>query len=268
MITPANPQSARKRPTKPVQEGTRLSKHVAALVNCSRREAEQIIEGGWVQVNGQVVEEPMARVQNQTVVVDPQANPMALTEVTLLLHKPPGWEAMAPLGVANKRVKPAQALLTHATHWAQDESGERVLKRHFAKLTAAVPLETAASGLVVFTQDWRVRRKLTEDAALIEHEFMVEVQGEVSEQALHRLNTPPSGERDALPPVKVSVNSTGDTSTRLRLAVKGAHPGLAAYLCERAGLQIVSMKRLRLGRVTLAHLPEGQWRYLATHERF
>jgi 23S rRNA pseudouridine2604 synthase len=268
MIKPAKPLPAKKRPAAPAPEGVRLSKHVAALVNCSRREAEQIIEGGWVRVNGQVVEEPMARVLDQAVVVDPQANPMALTEVTLLLHKPPGWEAMAPLGAANKRVKPAQALLTNATHWAQDESDERVLKRHFAKLTAAVPLETAASGLVVFTQDWRVLRKLTEDAAFIEHEFVVEVQGEVSADALHRLNTPPASERDALPPVKVSVNSTGEASTRLRFAVKGAHPGLAAYLCERAGLQILSMKRLRIGRVTLAHLPEGQWRYLAAHERF
>jgi len=219
-------------------------------------------------VNGQVVEEPMVRVLDQAVVVDPQANPMALTEVTLLLHKPPGFEALAPLGTANKRVKPAQTLLQLATHWAQDESQERLLKRHFTKLTAGVALETAASGLVVFTQDWRVLRKLTEDAALIEHEFVVEVQGEVSPEALHRLNTPPVSERDTLPAVKVSINSTGETSTRLRFAIKGAHPGLIAYLCERAGLQIVSMKRLRIGRVTLAHLPEGQWRYLWPQERF
>ena len=259
---PAAPAAA------PQQEGERLAKRVAALVNCSRREAEQIIEGGWVQVNGQVVEEPMARVLDQTVLVDPQANPMALTEVTLLLHKPPGFDAMAPLGAANKRVKPAQTLLQPGTHWVQDESQERVLKRHFSKLTAGVPLESAASGLVVFTQDWRVLRKLTEDAALMEHEFVVEVQGEVSPEALHRLNTPPVSERDTLPPVKVSVNSTGEASTRLRFALKGAHPGLIAYLCERAGLQIVSMKRLRVGRVTLAHLPEGQWRYLWPQERF
>jgi len=248
--------------------GVRLSKLVAAQVNCSRREAEQIIEGGWVQVNGKVVEEPMARVLDQTVVIDPQANPMALTEVTLLLHKPPGFEAMAPLGAANKHVKPAHTLLQAASHWDQDESNERVLKRHLAKLTAGVPLELAASGLVVFTQDWRVLRKLTEDAAQIEHELAVEVQGEVSDEQLHRMNVPSTNVSSTLPPVKVSINSTGESSTRLRFAVKGAHPGLAAYLCERAGLQILSVKRLRIGRVTLAHLPEGQWRYLLPHERF
>ena len=53
-----------------------------------------------------------------------------------------------------------------------------------------------------------------------------------------------------------------------RFAVKGAHPGLIAYLCERVGLEIRSMKRLRIGRVAMGPLPAGQWRYLQAHERF
>lgn len=248
------------------QSGERLSKRVAQLKACSRREAEQYIEGGWVQVNGQVVEEPMARVCDQPVVIDPNASLMDITEVTLLLHKPPGFETLAPPGAANKRVKPAQALLQAATHWPQDPAETRVLKRHFAKLTATVPLELAASGLVVFTQDWRVLRKLTEDAALMEHEFLVEVQGEVSPQVLHRLNALPVCA--GMPGVKVSVNSTQDAVTRLRFAVKGAHPGLIADLCERCDVVIQAIKRMRVGRVTLAHLPPGQWRYLLPYERF
>lgn len=55
----------------------------------------------------------------------------------------------------------------------------RILKHHFTKLSACVPLEPAARGLVVFTQDWRVLRKLTEDATVIEHELLAEVKGEV-----------------------------------------------------------------------------------------
>jgi len=248
--------------------GERLSKRVAFLMRCSRREAEQYIEGGWVQVNGQTVEEPMVRVLEQAVTIDPQASLLGLTDVTLLLHKPPGFESMALPGQAGKRLKPAQQLLLPGRHWADDESGTRILKRHFAKLSAAVPLELAASGLVVFTQDWRVLRKLTEDAAFIEHELLVEVQGEVTPVLLHRLNAPHAPDRDALPIVKVSINSNHQTSTRLRFAFKGAHPGLIAYLCERVGLPITSMKRLRIGRVALAHLPEGQWRYLHPQERF
>lgn len=265
MIKPKKPSPA----AKPlIQDGERLSKHVAHLMRCSRREAEQYIEGGWVSVNGKVVEEPMARVTDQTVVVDPHASLMALTDVTLLLHKPPGFEAMAAPGEAGKRVKPAHQLLLPAHHWAQDPSDVRLLKHHFVKLAACVPLEVAASGLVVFTQDWRVLRKLTEDAALMEHELVVEVAGEVAPDVLHRLNAGLSTDSQPLPPVKVSINSTSDTATRLRFALKGAHPGLIAYLCERVGLHIQGIKRQRVGRVALSGLPEGQWRYLHEGERF
>jgi 23S rRNA pseudouridine2604 synthase len=260
------------KPTSPLPkaaaDGERLSKRVAFLMRCSRREAEQYVEGGWVRVNGQLVEEPMMRVTDQSVVVDPHASLMAQHEVTLLLHKPPGWDSMAPPGAANKRVKPAQQLLQVPTHWPQDESARRVLKMHFAKLSAGVPLETGASGLVVFTQDWRVLRKLTEDAAFIEHELLVEVQGEVAPEVLQRMNAGARDAQETLPAIKVSVNSTTDGLTRLRFAFKGAHTGLVAYVCERAALHIISMKRLRVGRVALSGLPEGQWRYLQDGERF
>ena len=265
MIKPQKPAPAAKPLT---QDGERLSKHVAHLMRCSRREAEQYIEGGWVSVNGRVVEEPMARVTNQTVVVDPHASLMTLADVTLLLHKPPGFEALAMPGEAGKRIKPAHQLLLSANHWAQDASNVRLLKHHFVKLAACVPLEVAASGLVVFTQDWRVLRKLTEDAAIMEHELVVEVAGEVAPEVLQRLNAGLNTDGHPLPPVKVSINSTSETSTRLRFAMKGAHPGLIAYLCERVGLHIQSIKRQRVGRVALSGLPEGQWRYLQDGERF
>jgi 23S rRNA pseudouridine2604 synthase len=54
----------------------------------------------------------------------------------------------------------------------------------------------------------------------------------------------------------------------LRFAVKGAHPGLVSYLCEKAGLELLALKRIRLGRVALSDLPLGQWRYLAEFEKF
>src|SRR5450830_1978212 len=107
---------------------------------------------------------------------------------------------MAALGQANRQVKPAQQLLSAATHAADDASGVRLLKRHFAKLTACVPLETAASGLVVFTQDWRVLRKLTEDAAQIEQELIVEVAGLARPESLQRLNQGLALDGQTLPP--------------------------------------------------------------------
>ena len=263
-----NPRAPLTRNSAKSDEGERLAKRVAEMVPCSRREAEQYIEGGWVKVNGVVVEEPMHRVSDHRVEIDPNASLMELLPVTLLLHKPPGFEAMADLGAASPRVKPAHQLLLVPNHMQDDPADVRVLKRHFAKLTPGVPLEVAASGLVVFTQDWRVARKLTEDANVIEQELTVEVAGDVPPEALDRMGRLKGSSGQALPPFKVSLNSTAERSSKLRFAIKGVHPGLIAFLCDRMGLEIISIKRQRIGRVSMTQLPEGQWRYLQAHERF
>ncbi len=256
----------------------RLSKRVMALKSCSRSEAERYIANGFVRVNGNVVEEPQARVSDERVEIDDNASLLDTSAVTLLLNKPPGFETIAALEHASRQLQPAITLLraqtlapaepVRGTGAGQALHGIRPLKRHFTQLTACVPLETAASGLVVFTQDWRIARKLADDAAIMEHELMVEVAGEVSPEALQKLNHRGLREDSSLPPVKASVSSTSDTTTKLRFAVKGSHLGLVLYLCERAGLHIESMKRIRVGRVGLGQVPMGQWRYLLAHEKF
>ena len=56
-----------------MSEPIRLSKRLIELVGCSRREAELFIEGGWVTVDGEVIDEPQFKVDNQKVELDPQA---------------------------------------------------------------------------------------------------------------------------------------------------------------------------------------------------
>lgn len=232
-------------------EPVRLAKRLAEMLGCSRREAEQYIEGGWVTVDGVVVEEPQSRVSSQTIEVSREASLLALTAVTLLLHKPAG------------RV----ADLSLATHSPDDRSGIRPLKKHFAAAELVTPLALQASGLVVFTDDWRVARKLREEAGVLEHEVVVEVSGNIKAGGLERLNRHDHGftfNGVPLPPAKVSWQS----EARLRFALKGERPGQIAYLCECVGLTVQAMKRIRLGRVPLSQLLPGQWRYLLPHERF
>lgn len=247
--------------------GVRLARRVAELAGCSRREAELYIEGGWVRVNGEVVEVPQFRVLDQRVELDPAAlrQPAAApTPVTFVLHKPPDIISNAAAGQAHAAID----LLRPDQRDSGDRSGIRPLQRHLRGLEAVTPLEPAASGLLVFTQDWRVKRKLVEDGALVEHEVMVDVRGTVSPQALQQLNRAPVVDGRAMAPARVSVNrQTGDV-TGLRFALKGYWPGQIAHMCSAAGLQILAVKRIRIGRLPLAGLPEGHWRYLMPYERF
>lgn len=247
--------------------GERLSKRIMQSRACSRREAEQYIEAGFVRVEGVVVLEPQFRVTNQNVTVDANASLLHLLSVTLILNKPAGWtDGME--SSTSKSAKSARGLLTPEQRSKHDASGVRLMKGHFTRLDASVPLEYEASGLVVFTQDFRVQRKLKEDLAFIEQELIVDVRGEVSVEALRPIERAMRDERLRLPEFKVSVGSANPQRSKLRLAVKGSHMGLAVYVCELAGLEILALRRTRLGRVSLGDLEEGSWRYLGQGERF
>lgn len=243
----------------PEDNGIRLAKRVAAQAGISRREAELLIENGAVHVDGKQVEVPQARVHPaQKVDIDPSAKPEPVQEVTLLLHKPPRIAFDAP----------PDRLLVPAQRSADDSSRRPTLQRHFAGQRCFTPLETGASGLIVFTQDPRIQRKLVEDAALMENELMVDVAGPVSPEMLHRLNQSPVVDGRAMWPAKVSVGRQTDKLTGLRFAMKGAWQGQIAQMCDAAGLRILAIKRIRVGRVPLAGLAPGAWRYLLPNERF
>lgn len=212
-------------------------------------------------MDGQVVETPRFKVLDQAIQLDPQARLDLAFPVTLLLHKPAGY------GFADQ-ARAARQLLLPGNRAAKDRSGVRVLQRHFVQQICVTPLETEASGLLVFTQDYAIRRKLLEEAALVENEVIVEVTGAVTAAALHRLNRAPVIDGRAMVPAKVSLNNQTEAVTGLRFAVKACFPGQIAHMCKDAGLTVVGMKRIRVGRVPMAGLAPGQWRYLMAHERF
>lgn len=212
-------------------EALRLSKRVAALVPCSRREAEQYIEGGLVRVDGVVVDQPEARVHDaQQVTLAPGASLLALAPATLLLNKLPGVPVDAALAAMN------------------------LPRAQLRNLVALMPLPAPAAGLCVFSQDRRVIRKLTEEAQWIEQEILAEVTGDLIPDGLQRLGQG----------AKVSWQS----ERRLRFAVKGVDPAALPGRCAQVGLSVTQLRRIRLGRLPMAGLAPGHWRRLEAHERF
>lgn len=232
----------------------RLVKRVAEQLQCSRREAEQYIEGGWIALDGTVVEEPGMRVAPaQPVTLLENATLAPAEAVTILFHKPAGMLS-----------EQAAAAVMPAQRAADDRSGLRMLKRHFSDLRLTNSLAAGASGLLVLTQDWRVARKLIDDAKTVEQEYIVDVKGELDATGLALLNHGLEYRERALAPVRVSWQN----ETRLRFALKAPRDGQLVHMCESVGLQVVAIKRIRIGRIPMAGLPVGQWRYLAGYEKF
>ncbi|MGC3892358.1 rRNA pseudouridine synthase [Pseudomonas urmiensis] len=236
-----------------MSEPVRLSKRLIEQLGCSRREAEQYIEGGWVTVDGVVVEQPQFKIDGQQVALLPGARAEALEPVTLLINQPAGMDAesaRASIGMDNLSQAHSQDV--------------RPLHGHFARLACVAPLERGATGLQLFTQDWRVTGKIERDLRKLEQEYIIEVRGQATPQALERLARGITRNDRELPKAKASWQN----ETHLRLALKNPQPGQISELCASLRLEIVSMRRIRLGGVSMGKLALGQWRYVAVTERF
>ncbi|MBC3419223.1 rRNA pseudouridine synthase [Pseudomonas sp. RW3S2] len=236
-----------------MSEPVRLSKRLIEQLGCSRREAELYIEGGWVTVDGVVVEQPQFKVETQRVELLPGARAETLEPVTLLLNQPKGQDS-----------ETARASMNMASLSETHREGVRPLHGHFARLTCTAPLERGASGLQVFSQDWRVTRKIDADLRRLEQEYILEVRGETTPQALERLARGATRNDRELPRAKASWQN----ETHLRLALKNPQPGQISEICAYLRLELLGMRRIRLGGVSMGKLPLGQWRYLSGSERF
>ena len=258
--------------------GDRLAKRLAAQANCSRSQAEQYIEGGWVRVDGQVIESVGARVlAHQTIELDKNASLEALEEITILMHKPAGFDSGEGGNPALLLLDPAKQSIDPNLAGGASAS-TRFLQRHFSNLTPTTPLPNEASGLIVFTQDFRIARKLNDDADRVEQECLVQIdakkalQAPLTEDALYqaidRLCHGLSFNGIPLPPIKVSIAQQTDKELWLRFAFKGIRPGQIPQMVERVGLRLLAIKRIRIGRIPMGNLAVGEWRYLPVYKRF
>ena len=241
-----------------IENTVRLAKRVADQFGCSRAEAVQTIEGGWISVDGIVVELAGARVSAAQEVMRNDAAVLTPVEpITILFHKPAGVVDAA-------LIDPQSGLIGLHSRLEADRSAHQFLQRHTRDLTLCTALESNASGLVVLTQDYRIVRKLIGDANRIEHELVVEVDGTMRPDGLDLLQRHASWNGKPLNSLKVSWQS----EQRLRFALKGLQAGMLTHLCTQVDLRVVSVKRIRIGRIPLALLPAGQWRYLTEFEQF
>src|SRR5688572_12222036 len=147
-------------PKTPPQEGTedpRLSKLMGERGLCSRREADEWIANGWVKVNGQVMSTLGVRVpRDAKIEIDPAASQHQSEQVTIILNKPMGYVSGQP----EDNHQPAMVLIKPENRWPEDPSPTKFRPGHLRGLAPAGRLDIDSTGLIVFTQDGRVAKRL------------------------------------------------------------------------------------------------------------
>ena len=265
-VVSAEPSAAAQRgPVNPAAAlGVRVSKLITERGLASRREADDWIAAGWVRVEGKPVELGQRVPADAVIDIDPRARNEQARCVTVLLHKPIGVVSAQ----AEDGYEPAITLVTPANHWSGDNSGIAYHPGHLRHLAAAGRLDIDSTGLLVFTQDGRVAKRLIGDQTRVEKEYLVRVAypqpGRLPEADMERLRHGLSLDGVLLRPAAVSWQN----EEQLRIVLREGRKRQIRRMCELVGLQVLGLKRVRIGSVPLGQLPVGQWRYLRDDERF
>lgn len=241
-------------------EPIRLSKLMAQRGLCSRREADEYIERGLVLVDGAPVSTLGLKIfEHQTITLAPAAQQTQNERVTILLNKPVGYVSGQP----EKGYSPAAALLT-AENQDPNVAQQALLPRHFQGLAPAGRLDIDSRGLLVFTQDGRLARRLTSDQGEIAKEYVVRFRGALNDSQLARLRHGISLDGKPLRPAKVDLIA----AERLRFELHEGRHRQIRRMCQAVSLEVLSLMRVRIGRIQLGKLPEGCWRFLRRDESF
>lgn len=253
----------------PAGATVRLNKRMAELGMCSRREADDWIARGWVRVDGRPAEMGQPVAVNARIEVAREAEQYQRQQVTILINKPVGYVS----GQAEDGHEPAVVLVQPQNRWRECNSRMRWGHEQLRGLAPAGRLDIDSVGLLVLTQDGRVARQLIGEDSEIEKEYLVRVSCGIESTNVQAVFPPEklallrhglSLDGEALKPARVEWQNP----EQLRFVLKEGKKRQIRRMCEQVGLFVTGLKRVRIGMVNLGHLPVGQWRYLAPHERF
>ena len=240
-------------------EMLRLSKRMADLGICSRREADELIAQGFVKVNGIVVKEMGVKVSTEDIIEVSERGTQQLDQkVTFLIHKPVGYVSSQP----EKNYKAAVELLIPENEDPQFSNGFRLQMKHLKGLAPAGRLDIDSKGLLILTQNGVLARKIIGENSNVEKEYLVRVQGKYDAKTLEKLRFGLELDEKKLKRAQVEELEPG----LFKFILKEGKKRQIRRMVELVGLKVMSLKRVRVGKIMLGKLQEGHWRILLDHE--
>jgi 23S rRNA pseudouridine2604 synthase len=244
----------------------RLSKRMSEEGLASRREADEWIERGWVKVDGVVAILGQKVLPGQKIGIEKRAAAQQARRITVLLHKPVGYVSSQ----AEDGHQPAVVLVTPDSQWRGfgGAAPPKVQRRDLIGFAPAGRLDIDSTGLLILTQDGRIAKQLIGEDSEVEKEYLVRVRytkdGRLPEAGLKMLNHGLALDGKALKPARVGWQN----EDQLRFILREGKKRQIRRMCEAVGLEVVALKRVRIGRVLLGDLPVGKWRLLGPDESF
>lgn len=223
----------------------RLAKFLAEAGIASRRKCEVVIAEGRVKVNGDVAILPQTLVDgSETITVDGKRIEAEKKKVYYLLNKPKGYYC-SPL--PKRKCKLVLDLFGHAN----------------ARLFTVGRLDRDTTGLLIVTNDGDFAHRVIHPSSNIQKEYVAKTGHEITDTHLKTIAAGTVVEGTFVKPVKVQKVRKGT----VRVVVSEGKKREVRHLMQAAGLDVLELKRVRIGGLHLGSLPIGCWREMREKEK-
>ncbi len=223
----------------------RLNKYLSEQGVASRREADRFIAEGLVSVNGKVVTE-------MGVKVDPSKDKVSVSEelverqenlIYIALNKPINYVTSVKRTAVEKKI--VMDLI---------DLEERVYP--------VGRLDKDTSGLLILTNDGTLTYKLTHPSSESEKEYEAIVHGVVTEGAMEKIRRGVNLWGERTKPTRVKKLN----KNKMSIILTEGKNRQVRRICQKVGLHVDRLKRVRVKGLELGNLMEGKWRYLSPEE--
>jgi 23S rRNA pseudouridine2605 synthase len=233
---------------RPAESSERLQKVLASAGIASRRESEQLIREGRVEVDRQVITELGTRVdpQRQEIRVDGEALPRPKL-VYFAVNKPAGVVSTSRDPAGRPRVID-------------------LLPPDTPRVFAVGRLDLASEGLILVTNDGELANRLTHPRHGVEKIYQVQVAGDVEREVIGQLQRGIRLAEGFAHAKHVRVKSRRKRSTILEMVLDEGRNREIRRLLARVGHKVQGLKRVAVGPLRLGDLPPGAVRPLTTKE--
>lgn len=214
----------------------------------SRRKAEALISDGRVEVNGSVAElGSKVSAGGDAVLLDGERVSLPDSRSYLAMNKPSGY------------------LTTMSDDFGRPTVAD-IMPGDMPGLVPAGRLDFETTGLLILTNDGDFANLVTHPSSEIEKEYEIVVKTPPSKAPIAKLASGPTLDDGPMLPPKVEAIKRARSRTTLRLTIHEGRNRIIRRACEAAGLELVSLMRVRIGAVGLGGLPAGGHRPLTRKE--
>ena len=231
-----------------ISEPMRLNRFIALSGVCSRREADNMITKGLVTVNGEVVKELGVKVQNGKDDVVVNGKKLSIRQfVYILMNKPKNVITSTDDEMGRKTV---MEIVQHYTS---------------VRVFPVGRLDRNTTGLLLFTNDGEMAKKLTHPSHGFEKLYHVKLDKPVSEDHLAQLRIGVELE-DGLAQVDDIEYVTGAGRNEVGLKIHIGKNRIVRRMFEHLGYEVVMLDRTQLGPLHKQGLKRGTCRPLTEAE--